>query len=86
MRCDRTIERGLLQHCQRTGVTVIAYSPFAKELSRIRDCDRGDVIDQIGQRHGKSPAAGGNGSSADSAAGSDDVVDAEVVDDSRETK
>jgi diketogulonate reductase-like aldo/keto reductase len=54
---DRTIEGGLLQYCQREGVTVIAYSPFAKALDRIRDCDHEGIIDRIAEGNGKPPAA-----------------------------
>src|SRR6266850_4755361 len=53
---DRTIERGLLQYCQKERVTVIAYSPFAREFGRIGDCDPSGVLDDLARTLGKSPA------------------------------
>lgn len=53
---DRTIESGLLQYCQQQGITVIAYSPLAKSLSRIIDCDPGGAIAEIARATGKSSA------------------------------
>ncbi len=41
---DRTIEKDLLQYCQANKTTVIAYSPLARGLSRIRDCDPNAVL------------------------------------------
>jgi diketogulonate reductase-like aldo/keto reductase len=53
---DRTIEQGLLQFCQANHITVIAYSPLARGLDRIRDCDSAGVLDQFSRETGKSPA------------------------------
>jgi diketogulonate reductase-like aldo/keto reductase len=53
---DRTIEKGLLQHCQANGVTVIAYCPLARGINRLRDCDPTGAIDEVAKRLGKSPA------------------------------
>lgn len=53
---DRTIEKDLLQYCQATGATVIAYSPLGRGLGRIRDCDPNGVIESIGRLTGRSPA------------------------------
>lgn len=53
---DRTIERGLLQYCQSNQITVIAYSPLARGLDRIRDCDPDGVLDRVARMAGKSPA------------------------------
>jgi diketogulonate reductase-like aldo/keto reductase len=53
---DRTIEQGLLQYCQTNHITVIAYSPLARGLERIRDCDPDGVVDQLSREIGKSPA------------------------------
>jgi diketogulonate reductase-like aldo/keto reductase len=44
---DRTIETGLLDYCQQQGVTVIAYSPLARELQRIHDCDPQGLLPKI---------------------------------------
>jgi len=53
---DRTIEKGLLPYCQANHITVIAYSPLARGLDRIRDCDPAGVLDQFSREIGKSPA------------------------------
>jgi diketogulonate reductase-like aldo/keto reductase len=53
---DRTIETGLLPYCRAKHVTVIAYCPLARGLSRIRDCDPTGVIDELARETGKSPA------------------------------
>ena len=53
---DRTIEGGLLQYCQTNRITVIAYSPLAKGLDRIRDCDPAGIINTLARETGKSPA------------------------------
>jgi diketogulonate reductase-like aldo/keto reductase len=53
---DRTIEKGLLSYCLDHQVTLIAYCPLARGLSRIRDCDPQGTIDKIAAMTGKSPA------------------------------
>lgn len=53
---DRTIEPELLPYCQAEGIMVIAYSPLAREFSRIRDADPQGVLDQIARETGKTPA------------------------------
>lgn len=53
---DRTIEQGLLQYCQANHITLIAYSPLARGLDRIMDCDPGEILDQLSRGIGKSPA------------------------------
>jgi diketogulonate reductase-like aldo/keto reductase len=53
---DRTIEAGLLQYCQENKITVIAYSPLARELSRLIDCDPNGVLSQIAKETGRSIA------------------------------
>ena len=53
---DRTIEKGLLQYCQEKRITVIAYSPLAKGLGRILDCDPSGVLAEVARAVGKSPA------------------------------
>jgi len=53
---DRTIEKDLLHHCQINHITVIAYSPLARDFSRIRDCDPRGIIDDLARLTGKSSA------------------------------
>jgi len=53
---DRTIEKDLLPYCQTNRITVIAYSPLARSLGRIRDCDPSGVLDTLSRSTGKSPA------------------------------
>ena len=53
---DRTIETELLRYCRANQVTVIAYCPLARGLSRIRDCDPTGVIAELVRETGKSPA------------------------------
>jgi diketogulonate reductase-like aldo/keto reductase len=53
---DRSIEGGLLQHCQLQRITVIAYSPLGRDLGRIRDCDPTGVLVEIARATKKSPA------------------------------
>ena len=54
--CDRTIEGDLLPYCQAQRITVIAYSPLARGLGRIRDCDPHGVIDELVGITGRSAA------------------------------
>ena len=53
---DRTIETELLPYCRAHQVTVIAYCPLARGLSRICDCDPTGVIAELVRETGKSPA------------------------------
>jgi len=53
---DRTIEDGLLQYCQANGITVIAYSPLERELSRLIDCDPRGLLPRISQETGRTIA------------------------------
>jgi diketogulonate reductase-like aldo/keto reductase len=53
---DRTIESELLPYCQKNNITVIAYSPLARGLDRIRDCDPGGVLEKMARASGVSPA------------------------------
>lgn len=50
---DRTIEKGLLQYCQANKIAVIAYSPLARGLDRIRDCDPKRSLERLGRETGK---------------------------------
>jgi diketogulonate reductase-like aldo/keto reductase len=52
---DRTIEKEVLPYCNANGITVIAYSPLSKSLSRITDCDPSGVIAEIARATGKTP-------------------------------
>ncbi len=53
---DRTIESGLLEYCQANHITVIAYSPLAKNLDRIMDCDSSGAIREVCRMTAKTPA------------------------------
>ena len=53
---DRTIERELLPFCQTNRITVIAYSPLARGLNRIRDCDRRGTLTELAGIMGKTAA------------------------------
>src|SRR5262249_55635615 len=50
------IEKGLLRYCQTSGITVIAYSPLARGLSRIMDCDPDGAIPAVARITGRSYA------------------------------
>ena len=52
---DRTIEAEVLPYCQANGITVIAYSPLAKDLARIFDSDPKGILAQISRETGKTP-------------------------------
>lgn len=53
---DRTIEGGLLQYCQAHGITVIAYSPLAREISRLFDADPRGLLRQLSRETGRTVA------------------------------
>lgn len=53
---DRTVEKELLPFCQGHGITVIAYSPLARGLSRVQDCDPRGILLELSRSTGKSPA------------------------------
>jgi diketogulonate reductase-like aldo/keto reductase len=46
---DRSIESGLLEYCQQHNITIIAHSPLATGLARIRAKDPRRVIDKVAQ-------------------------------------
>lgn len=52
---DRTITPDLLPYCQANGITVIAYSPLARRLSRIIDGDPENVLAQLSRQTGRTP-------------------------------
>ncbi len=51
---ERTIEGGLLQYCQKNGITVIAYSPLATGLGNIRVADPEGVLRKVAEASCKS--------------------------------
>ncbi len=53
---ERTIEGGLLQYCQKNGITVIAYSPLATSLGNIRAADPEGVLPKVAKASFKSTA------------------------------
>ena len=53
---DRTIEGGLLEYCTAEKITVIAYSPLAREFGRIHDCDPRCVLGAVAGECGRTPA------------------------------
>ena len=53
---ERTIEGGLLEYCQKNGITVIAYSPLATGLGNIRAADPEGVLDKVAEASSKSAA------------------------------
>lgn len=53
---DRTIERDLLPYCQKKDITVIAYSPLARSVDKMRsDLGRG-VLTRVADSEGKTEA------------------------------
>ncbi len=53
---ERTIEGGLLEYCQKNGITVIAYSPLAMGLANIRAADPEGVLRKAAEATCKSEA------------------------------
>ncbi len=53
---ERTIEGGLLQYCQKNGITVITYSPLATGLGNIRAADPEGVLRRVAEAACKSKA------------------------------
>jgi diketogulonate reductase-like aldo/keto reductase len=53
---DRTIADELLPWCQAHGITVIAYSPLAREFQRILDCDPNGTLAELSRETGHTPA------------------------------
>ncbi len=50
---DRTIEKELLAYCQKSHITIIAYSPLGRELQRVRDCDTRGILNEVARATGK---------------------------------
>ena len=53
---DRTIEADLLKYCQANGITIIAYSPLARDFQSILDCDPDCALAEVARRTGKTIA------------------------------
>jgi diketogulonate reductase-like aldo/keto reductase len=53
---ERTIEGGLLEYCQKNGITVIAYSPLATGLGNIRAADPEGILPKVAGASLKSAA------------------------------
>src|SRR5882724_5266284 len=53
---DRTVERGLLDYCRATDITLIAYSPLDLGMENIRKYDRSDLLAQVASEAGKTRA------------------------------
>ena len=53
---DRTAEVGLLEHCQRNKITLIAYSPLARGMHAVRKNDPLGILRKIAAETGKTEA------------------------------
>jgi diketogulonate reductase-like aldo/keto reductase len=53
---DRTIEGDLLKYCQANGITIIAYSPLARDFQSLRDCDPDGALAEVARLTGKTVA------------------------------
>jgi diketogulonate reductase-like aldo/keto reductase len=53
---DRTAEVGLLEHCQRNKITLIAYSPLARGMHAVRKNDPLGILRKIAAATGKTEA------------------------------
>ena len=53
---DRTIEKDLLPYCQANRITIIAYSPLARGLHRVQDCDSQQAVELLAKETGKTSA------------------------------
>ena len=53
---DRQVENDILPFCEKEKITVIAYSPFVHGNLFDRNPEIKKTIDQIAERHGKTPA------------------------------
>ena len=53
---EREIERELLPYCQENDVTIIAYSPLAKDLGRLRSGLGRGALEQVAESAGKTQA------------------------------
>lgn len=53
---DRTIEADLLPWCQKNAITVIAFSPLARSMEKIRGSLDADVLEHVAREEGRTPA------------------------------
>jgi len=53
---DRTIEADLLSYCQAHGITIIAYSPLARDFRNVLDCDPHGALAEVARLTGKTAA------------------------------
>jgi diketogulonate reductase-like aldo/keto reductase len=53
---DRSIERGLLQYCQRNAITIIAFSPLGRSFLNLKQADPEGVLTQLARSSGKTEA------------------------------
>jgi len=53
---ERTIEGGLVQYCQKNGITVIAYSPLATGFENLKRADPEGVLPRVAEASSKSEA------------------------------
>jgi diketogulonate reductase-like aldo/keto reductase len=53
---DRTIEADLLRYCRTASITVIAYSPLARDYQSLLDCDPDGAIAEVARVTGKTIA------------------------------
>ena len=53
---DRTIEADVLKYCQANGITIIAYSPLARDFQSLLDCDPDGALAEVARLTGKSMA------------------------------
>jgi diketogulonate reductase-like aldo/keto reductase len=53
---ERTIEGGLLQFCQKNGITIIAYSPLATSLAKIKAADPDGLLPKVAEAASRSEA------------------------------
>jgi diketogulonate reductase-like aldo/keto reductase len=50
---DRGIERKLIPYCEKSGIAVVAYSPFGHDQFPSARTPGGKVLEEIGKRHGR---------------------------------
>lgn len=53
---DRTIEGPLLDFCDKEGITVIAYTPLARGLHFVTDCDPRGLVRELAAKYQKTSA------------------------------